>query len=393
MPVFVVSGAAAWIAARTTSAAGERAAINRAIGVACAASWIPPIVIFFAQRSPGCALLALGLAVALCRAILLRSAPPEESRPGIFPAVFIAGCLQAGLIAAAISNWRVAAIALALASSVLTWMLTAAAVWPHPALRAKRPRRIRLAPAFLLAVTFSAGGLSSYLARGGGSGADWAPGQSADEAKSNGQGGAAHTVVIGESYPGVILWPDVDEKSVTLVAPLPSAGRSLFPNKEVDELSIPFYGAYWYFRGPGQPPKNSFVTHGDPAKLSFRSTDLRPLAMEARQNLGKLIETSCCSSVLVSIRNRDRWPGTLGLELILRNTEAPDKASRSLGVEAIRSGRPSDNLPAVDENVPFRMPPASAFPRFDEVSVRFHLLPPRSDRSARVAIRRFIFVR
>jgi hypothetical protein len=219
------------------------------------------------------------------------------------------------------------------------------------------------------------------------------PGQPPEEAKTEAKGAAAHSVVIGESYPGVILWPDVDEKSVTLVAPLPSTGRSLFPNKQVDELSIPFYGAYCYFRGPGQPPKNSFVTHGDPARLSFRSTDLRPLAMEARQNFGKLIETACCSSVLVAIRNRDRWPGTLGLELILRNTAITGQPARSLGVEAIRSGPAFGNLPAVDENVPFRMPAASVFPRFDEVNVRFHLLPPRSDRSARVAVRRFIFVR
>jgi hypothetical protein len=115
--------------------------------------------------------------------------------------------------------------------------------------------------------------------------------------------------------------------------------------------------------------------------------------VEARQNFGRLIDTSCCHSVEVAIRYRDRWPGTVGLELILRNTVALEKPSRSLGIQPVLSVRWSENLPAVEENIGFQMTAAAPLRQFDEVTVRFHLAPPRSDRSPKIAIRRFVFVR
>jgi hypothetical protein len=160
----------------------------------------------------------------------------------------------------------------------------------------------------LLGVTFSAGGLTPYLAhpRGAGAGKGAADPETvinvlfgrpdrgaAKVQKKRPRDGDTAAIVDGESWPGVVLWPDV-KKYVTLVAPLPRTGLSLFQTKKLDSLSIPFYGAYWYFKGPGEPPENCFVTHGDPSRQSFRSTDLTPLTMEARQNFGRAIELSCC---------------------------------------------------------------------------------------------------
>jgi len=393
IPVFLTSGAAAWVAAHAVTPASGRAAIERAIGVACAATWLPPVVIFFSQRSPWIAVIALGLATVLSRSLLLRSDSHRENSGTRVPAFFIAVFFQAGLAAAVVQDWRVAAAALATAAFVLTWVLTTRSAWTRPAERGKKARRFWVVPAFL-AITFSAGGLTPYLAHHGGSGGGgWSPGPQAEEAQQEAKDGKWRGVVIGESYPGVILWPDVEEKFVTLVPPLPALGRNLFARKQVDSLSIPFYGAYWFFRGPGQPPKNSLVTHGDPSKLSFRSTDLRPLAVEARQNFGKLIDTNCCHSIEVAIRYRDRWPGTVGLELILRNTVAVEKPAQSLGIQPVLSVRWSENLPPVEENIAFQMAAARPLRQFDEVTVRFHLAPPRSDRSAKIAIRRFVFVR
>jgi hypothetical protein len=391
--VFLVSGVAAWVAARAVTPADGRAAIERAIGVSCAATWLPPLVIFFSKRSPWIAVIALGLATVLSRSLLLRSESYREPSGTRVPAFFIAVFFQAGLVAAVVGDWRIAAVALAIAAFVLTWVLTTRSTWARPAEPGKKARRFRVAPAFL-AVTFSAGGLTPYLVHHGGSGDGGGSREpQAEEAHQEGKDGNWRSVVIGESYPGVILWPDVEEKFVTLVPPLPALSRNLFARKQVDSLSIPFYGAYWFFRGPGQPPKNSLVTHGDPSKLSFRSTDLRPLAVEARQNFGRLIDTSCCHSVEVAIRYRDRWPGTVGLELILRNTAALEKSSRSLGIQPVLSVRWSENLPAVEENIAFPMAAAAPLGQFDEVTVRFHLAPPRSDRSPKIAIRRFVFVR
>lgn len=399
IPVLAATAAVVWIAARLLSEGTERERLDLALDVACVATWLPPLFLFFRQESPWAAAIAAILAVAATRALLVRSIPPTSDAVGtLAPAVGAAICLQAGIAAVSVDDWRSCAVALATASMFLTWIFTTRGLW-RP--RASRRRNIRVIPALLVGVSFSAGGLTRYLAHppgsGSGSGHGAAPDglismlfgaprpKRGDDRPMRRPPGDTPAIVDGESWPGVVLWPDV-QKYVTLVAPLPRPGISLFDKaKQLDSRSIPFYGAYWYFKGPGDPPANSFVTHGNPAQLSFRSTDFAPLTMEARQNFGRMIELSCCSAMGVAIENGDKYFATVTLELELRNSTIAESPWLTLGEAPVSA--------AASQTLKFPIPPRLRNSRFDEIEVRFHLLQPRADRSARIALRRFIFLR
>ncbi len=208
----------------------------------------------------------------------------------------------------------------------------------------------------------------------------------------------AGPVAIGGSYPGVILWRKV-KHSVTLVAP-PLPERRVFATRGYRQksrpLTIPFLGAYSFFRtSDGGLPANSFESRGDPEATSFMTTDMTPLSMEARQNLASLIDLSCCRAIQVTFTNRDLYPGTISLELILVNTTMPGHPSQSLGrapVNTHSSRRPTDTGAPSEQTVSFSVPAHPVIEKFDEVLVRFELGSPREYRSARMAIDRLRFI-
>jgi len=80
----------------------------------------------------------------------------------------------------------------------------------------------------------------------------------------------------------------------------------------------------------------------------------------------------------VEIQNTDRYPGTVSLELILRNTTLPGAPFQSLGTAVVASTRPwtlvGERL-AVSEVLSFNIPPDLKLRQFDEVSVVFQLRP------------------
>jgi hypothetical protein len=202
------------------------------------------------------------------------------------------------------------------------------------------------------------------------------------------------TMVAGDSYRGMILRPRLKDKAI-LVPPSPS--RRVFeanPNeRKVEPVSIPFYGAYWFFRAYDQSlPANAIESRGDPASLSIQTTDYTPLSMEAHQNFGSLIEVSCCQAIQVVITNGDRRPNTVSAELILINTRLPGHPRQSLGSLPVNSTLrwyPGDNRPPVSEVLNFRIPAQSAIQSFDEAFIRFELHSPRRIWSAKMAIDRF----
>ena len=150
-----------------------------------------------------------------------------------------------------------------------------------------------------------------------------------EERERNSGGRRSTALVVGDSYLGVILRPEVKDH-VTIVPP--PVTRRVFnanPNvRKTESLSIPFYGAYWFFRTSDKElPAGSVETRGDPASISFKTNDFTPISMEARQNFGSLISASCCRAIELVISNGDRRPGTVGVELILRNTRLGDNHS------------------------------------------------------------------
>jgi hypothetical protein len=202
------------------------------------------------------------------------------------------------------------------------------------------------------------------------------------------------TLVPGDSEPGVILWPKITDH-VTIVPPLPT--RRVFdakPNERTtDPVSIPFYGVYWVFKASDKTlPTGAVEMRGDPASMSFKTTDFTPISMEARQNFGSLIKLSCCSAIELVIANGDRRPGTVGVELTVTNTTLPGHPRQSLGILPVNSSLrwiPADDRPPVIEVLSFRLPEHLAIQSFNEATIRFEMASPRERFSAKIAVQKF----
>jgi hypothetical protein len=196
-------------------------------------------------------------------------------------------------------------------------------------------------------------------------------------------------------HTGVILLPE-PQQHTTLVPPLPSMSSALFDAKHQNPMSIPFYGAYWFFKPPDtKPPHDSFVTHGTPTEMTFRAPDYRPLIMEAHQNLGKLIDLACCGEIRIEIQNADRFSRTVAVELVLVNTREGQEGRVSLGKAPVTStpGWLTGDLDSpMKETLTFPIPAHPAIRQFDEFMIRFPRERPMNNRSAKIAIDRFILV-
>ena len=200
----------------------------------------------------------------------------------------------------------------------------------------------------------------------------------------------------GEGNPGIVLWPD--KQVVTkLVAPTPVRElNALTIGHSADPLVIPFNGVYWFFKAPdAQPPRSSKQAHASPESVEIRSTDHRPLLIEAHDHLGTLIDLDCCSRIEIAIRNADRYPETVSLELVLVNSSVTSKPSESFGRTMVKSTRPwkiYDKPTPVSETLDFALPKSSRLRRFDEVKIVFRLDPARADSGAKIAIDHLVLV-
>jgi hypothetical protein len=399
LPVFLSTAVTVYLACRLMESDGSgRSAWDIALGLACQASWFPALLLFFRQNSPWAAVLAVVLATAGTRALLLAAEGDAEGEMRRPRAMGAAVALELGAAGMCMGNWQWAALLLLPAAALLTWMLSSGNLWPLD--RFRRGRRIRLVPVFLAGTMFSAGGLTPYLRHGEGSGgiadflrALFSDGGSAEQSTDTGetiafQGSADRwrftergdaPVEIDEAYPGVILWPDLEPYTI-LLPPLPTPRSALLSQPETATAGIPFSGFYSFQRAMARAPKQWHQTHGDPAVQTFRTTDRSHLVMEAHQDLGRPVDIACCREIRLALRVADARPETVRVAVVLSDRAA--------------EGRPTERLPMarLAETMVFRMPESPALRQFDHVSVEFHLGGPRSDRSARIAIRRFHFV-
>ena len=382
-------------------------------GVVAAAVWFAPAVLFLMEGTMW-GVVAVSTAAALT-AMLFPSGARERAALGVFPLLkppepsfftprvharmWPAVCLASAGVFAIGGDESIAAIL----CGIFTAFFASRVAGSHPGDPARRRALISTA----IAVVCTSIALARYVEFGwGGADGSYAGGSSAHAAsvapQPRGQGEGGDVPPEGESaaldgtYSGVILWPERDPDTV-LVPPLPAMRASLFEQgKPAEPLSIPFFGVYWMYRKPfRQPPPNSYTTRGDPAKLSFRSTDQVPLMMEARQNLGKIVDARCCREIKVALRNADRYPGTLSVELLLVNTDprvpVPLSLGRSSLIAAPKWG--PGGRTAVPETISFQIPSNPVPQVFDELRVVFHRANFGIGRSARVAIDRFTFVR
>ena len=117
--------------------------------------------------------------------------------------------------------------------------------------------------------------------------------------------------------------------------------------------------------------------------------------MEAHQDLSLPINVDCCSRIQIAVRNIDRYPGTVSLELRLRNRNLPGKPSVFLGRAMVTSKLPDDapdDAPPVEEILNFKVPQTAPIRQFNEMTISFRLDSRRAGASARIAIDRFVFL-
>ena len=388
------------------------------------ALWLAPLVLLIRENSPWALAVTAVFVAGTVKSVRLLQVPapgdgqespvlcsggnafsPLDSSPDFWRQVYGAGatlCAQTGAFAALAGYPFKAALLVGASSAVWTWSFTRDDN-RHSSASPQFSWRAMLT--ISLAIVLTAFGLIQYLRptygiRGLGmpNFARYAPSRG-DLRGQEGGGKVPRGSVLpaSEGDPGVVLLPD-KQTHTKLVAPPPLIQNALLTNHgSAKPLEIPFEGVYWFFRAPDvHPPRTSRQAHGSPEKLDIRSTDRRPLSIEAHENLGSMINLNCCSRIQIAIRNADRYPQTVSLELVLINSTAPGKPSQSLGRIMVTSTHPwrlydKRSSPA-NETLNFTIPAHTSIHRFDEMMVVFRLDAARADAGPRIAIDRFVLV-
>jgi hypothetical protein len=391
-----------------------------------AALWLAPFALFVHENSAWATVIAAVLVASLVKSYrLLQDGPVleqslflslertpfglTESSPCFRRQAAGAGaalCAQAGAIAAFAGYPLTSAVLVGVSSAVWTWSFTKDA--PSDSQPFSSPSRSALRALLIAALTiaFTAGGLIKYLQhtygiRGYGvpsryhSRHAFSPGDQRGPADRQ-KPAKGSLAPAGEGDSGIILWPKKPAYT-KLVAPAPALGNGLRTNhRRADPLVIPFGGVYWFFKAPdAHPPRNSRQAQGSPEVVDIRSTDRRPLSMEAHENFGSMIDMDCCSKIQIGIRNADRYPETVSLELVLINTSLRGKPSQSLGKMMVKSTRPwtlYEERPPASETLNFVIPAHPSIRRFDEVMIVFRLDAARADAGPKIAIDRVVLV-
>jgi hypothetical protein len=200
------------------------------------------------------------------------------------------------------------------------------------------------------------------------------------------------TPIRSDGYIGVILspkrMPQVSSKKLPqLVLNTKTAG---FKNP----LHIPFTGSYWFFQDPFvRPPFDSITAEGDPANVGVRSSNRKPLQMEAVQMLDEPIQTRDLEKIELTMIDADRDPDTVSVELVLADTHTWGIPMLSLGIERLELPSALGSImPSHSETDAFRMPSHSRLERFNQIRLIFRLDPSRNRQAAAIAIESFVLV-
>jgi hypothetical protein len=117
--------------------------------------------------------------------------------------------------------------------------------------------------------------------------------------------------------------------------------------------------------------------------------------MEARQNLGNLIDVRCCSEILVTIKSSEPGSKSVALEVALGNTTLTGAPSLELSAakadSQLTDGLDNGEKPT-QQTFAYAIPASAWIHQFDEVIVIFHRPAQKATKSAKVAIQGFVLV-
>ena len=424
LAVAIASMGAAWAFSALSPNLSRGSSRRVVLETSLNALWLAPLALFIRENSIwaiATAALAAVLATQSLRGFQssLASAGAEESllfslRPDTLPLSFkhapqistlAALCVQTGILAAFAGNSFSAALLVGIAFAAWTWSYVGdAPISDRQHFRsAAEARSLMLVT---LTFLFVMGALFPYLQTSRGYGRfgvsignhGWPPGGTGHHRGQPIQVTSPErsAATASEGDAGIVLLP-FTQRVTKLVAPTPLQLTALRTSgRSADPLIIPFNGVYWFFKAPDvQPPKTSRQARASPETVEIRSTDRRPLSIEAHDYLGNLIDLSCCSRIQIAIRNADRYPETVSLELVLVDTSVPNRPSESLGRMMVKSTRPWNiyGKPApASETLNFSIPQRASLHRFDEVRIVFRLDRARADAGPKIAIDHFVLV-
>lgn len=213
----------------------------------------------------------------------------------------------------------------------------------------------------------------------------------------------ARNAAAVDQFHSVVILLTPNHAKIPLVRPHADTPRATKQQTGKRLNSIAFSREYWFSPRPiRRPPASAFREPGDPTSVKVTEEGLprsprrfEVTVMQARQDVGQLIDIQCCRWVDVVLRNEELEPATVLMELILVNSTATEHNAQSLGALSLAStAGDSPSVGNASKFSVFRFPlPTNAQIRsFDKMIVWFHLEEPRSRRAASVAIQRFDFI-
>ncbi|HEU5232117.1 MAG TPA: hypothetical protein VFU50_04600 [Terriglobales bacterium] len=200
------------------------------------------------------------------------------------------------------------------------------------------------------------------------------------------------TPIRSDGYIGVILTPKRMPQVSSRQIPQLVFNRKAMGLK--NPLHIPFTGSYWFFQDPFvRPPFDSVRAEGDPANVGVRSSNRKPLQMEAVQTLDEPIETRDIDKIKLAMLDADQNPQTISVELVLADTRTWGIPMLSLGVERLEQSSDLMNvMTSHSETEGFKVPLHCDLVRFNQIRLIFRLDPSRDRRAAAIAIDSFVLV-
>ena len=194
--------------------------------------------------------------------------------------------------------------------------------------------------------------------------------------------------IRSDGYIGVILTPKQKkrvEPKVPRITVATRTGGLLHP------LTIRFTGSYWFFQSPFLgPPMDSVTAEGDPATIGVRSSNYKPLLMEAVQDLDEPIDTASLENIQLSMLDTDPYPGTVSVELVLVDTKLENHL-QSLGVQRLNAIPVVKNANSShSDTLTYSVPWYCRCKEFNQIRLIFRLDPSRSKQGAAIAIQSFM---
>ncbi|HVH89084.1 MAG TPA: hypothetical protein VM912_20375, partial [Terriglobales bacterium] len=390
----------------------------RAVAVAV---WMAPLMLLFLERSAIAGFVAAGMVLGGCTLLQI----PARSRPdatscsvsgtaGLRPAFLVtrtwpfvkqltrailsSAMLQTAVLANLIYKRELALLLFVLGAALIAGQLRGAADESTDQPQTASPQRYLLPSAAVATIVIVIGLLPLLVSLGQRS--DFLEavfrklvlGGTSGQVVANRSVRLEQTRIRSDGYIGVILTPK-PPKTNPVSAPSEISFGGSEPNL-MRPLAIPFTGSYWFFQFPFvRPPLDSITAEGDPATVGVRSSNYKPLLMEAVQNLYEPINTARLGAIKLAMFDADVFPGTVSVELVLVDAATWDHPAQSLGIQRLDVSTRIENASnSHSENLSFRIPPYPRCHQFSQMRLIFTLDASRSRQAAAIAVQSFLLV-